>query len=66
MNQRVAKKINRTIRKEAQKQVDYEMKFLQKIFKPKPKWVPGFIWRMGLRIYVREGEFDFNPDAGKS
>jgi len=61
MSGRNTKIVKRQVSREARAKLGYEFELLKDIFKPRPKWVPNFLWELGLSIYVRKGEFDFQP-----
>ncbi len=61
MSGKNTKIIKRQVSREARAKLGCELELLKDIFKPRPKWVPSFLWELGLSIFVRKGEFDFQP-----
>ena len=61
MSQKKDKLLRKAITKVAREKLSYEFELLEDIFKPRPKWFPRFIWELGLSIYVRKGEFEYDP-----
>ena len=55
MNGRLAK----AIRKEAKIKIKNEVLFLDRAFRPKPRWLPVWAWRRLARIYFNDGYFVF-------
>lgn len=61
MNGRITKMVKRQASREARAKLGTEMELLRDIFKPRPKWIPQWIWGLGLSIFIRKGEFAFEP-----
>lgn len=61
MSSKKAKLIKRQVSREARAKLGSEIEILKEIFKPRPKWVPAWIWNFGLSLYVKKGEIDFVP-----
>lgn len=57
MNGRVSKKV----RQFARKKIDAEWHLLAKMLRPKPKWVPAFVWHLFYKIVFRE-EINYEED----
>lgn len=43
----------------AAEKFSHDMSFLKDVFKPRPRWVPKWLWAMGLSIYIRKGEMEY-------
>lgn len=56
MNGRKAK----ALRKEAKNSVVNGMELLRQAIKPRPRWIPKWIWTLGLRIYIYDS-IEFRP-----
>jgi|GEM_PF-5341778 len=41
-------------RKEVKKKLDKEWLLLSRVIKQKPKWIPAWLWKLGLRIFIRD------------
>ena len=69
MKKKFLKIIKRQAAREARAKLGSELELLKEIFKPKPKWCPQWLCGVGLSIYVRKGEWEFEPwkeDISKS
>lgn len=53
MNGKQAKKLRQIVRKDYQKQIEEMAKIFSNYMKPKPRWVPLFIWVKLLRIFIK-------------
>jgi hypothetical protein len=65
MSQKKDRLIKRQVSREARGKLGYEFELLKDIFRPRPKFIPKFLWELGLSIYVRKGEFDYKPWGDK-
>lgn len=53
MNQRKAKKIRQEARRIYRGSMEELAKVHSQFLKPKPKWVPMWLWIAGLKIFVK-------------
>jgi len=53
MNSKTAKKIRQQFRRESADAVRDWTKMLNNNLKPKPSWVPWWIWMRGIRIFIK-------------
>jgi hypothetical protein len=49
MNEKQSKKLRQIYRKDVRSQFEV----LKKILRPKPKYLPKWLWRWGMRIYFK-------------
>jgi hypothetical protein len=59
MNGKLAKRIRKEAKMIAGERIKGEMFFLDRAFKPKPKWLPVWLWRNLAKIYFKDGYFVF-------
>jgi hypothetical protein len=61
MRQQKSKKLRKEYRKEAQKYMDSQglLELFQLIVKPKPGWMPKWMWIRGIKIFINVQE-DWN------
>jgi len=46
-------------RKEIKKKLDKEWILLSKVIKPKPKWIPAWLWKKMLKIFIKDIEIKY-------
>lgn len=61
MSGKQIKIFRRQASREARAKLGAEIELLREIFKPKPKWIPKWLWGLGLSIYIEKGEWEFKP-----
>lgn len=61
MNKRAARVLKRQASREVREKLGSEMQLLREVFKPRPRWVPRWLWEFGLSIFVYSGDFEFRP-----
>jgi len=52
-------------RKEIQKNLVSGIELLRQAVKPRPRWMPKWLWRAGIRLYFYES-VDFHPIKHRS
>lgn len=49
-----ARKAGQAYRREFKKRFNEQMDFLKLFIKPRPRFFPRWLWRLGLSLYIRE------------
>jgi hypothetical protein len=67
MNQKKAKKIRKEYRHEVKKYMDSQglLELFRLIVKPKPRWMPKWIWLKGIKFFINVQE-DWNYAGAKT
>lgn len=52
-SKKIAKKARAIYRKEMKREAESMGKMLGNALKPKPRWVPWFVWMWGIRIFIK-------------
>lgn len=50
---KIARKARKIFNKEMKREAHEMGRTLGNILKPKPKWVPWFVWLWGIKIFIR-------------
>lgn len=48
------RKLGQVYRREVRKHIDGEFLLLKKAIKKRPRWMPRFIWTLGLSFYIKK------------
>ena len=48
------RKIGQVYRKEFRDRLKSEFSLLQKVIKKRPRFIPRFLWQLGLAIYIKK------------
>lgn len=58
MSQKSIKKIRQYYRRDLRKKLGLETLLLKRLLKKKPRLFPGFLWKLGARIYFNKVYYD--------
>jgi len=58
MSSSKAKKVRQYYRRDLRHKLGLEVELAQKLVKPRPKWLPVWVWAIGARMYFNKALFD--------
>jgi hypothetical protein len=50
---KIARKARKIFRKEMKKEAEEMGRMIGNILKPKPRWVPWWLWMRGIKIFIK-------------